>query len=76
LDLRILQKIMGPSMDLLLEQVGGIMLVEVKSGQTYQDELQRALQSKRAHMGWAPDDTVVISSCVYFAATSGQPNHS
>lgn len=49
MDLRILPKII---IDLMLEQDGGITLVEVKSGQTYQDEWQRGLQGKRAHMGW------------------------
>lgn len=43
----------GNEIDLLLEQNGGITLVEVKSGKTYQDEWQRGLQVVERHLGFA-----------------------
>lgn len=42
----------GNEIDLLLEQDGGITLVEIKSGQTYQDEWQRGLQVVERHLGF------------------------
>ncbi len=42
----------GNEIDLLLEQGSGITLVEVKSGQTYQDEWQRHLQVVQRHLGF------------------------
>ena len=41
----------GNEVDLLLEQDGGITLVEVKSGQTFQPDWLRSLQTVQRHMG-------------------------
>ncbi len=49
----------GNEIDLLLEQGGGITLVEVKSGQTYQDEWQRTLQVVERHLGFAARKAVL-----------------
>lgn len=43
----------GNEIDLLLEQNGGLTLVEVKAGKTYQDEWQRGLQVVERHFGFA-----------------------
>jgi uncharacterized protein len=43
----------GNEIDLLLEQNGGVTLVEVKSGKTYQDEWRRGLQVVERHLGFA-----------------------
>lgn len=49
----------GNEVDLLLEQDGGITLVEVKSGQTYQEEWQRALQVVERHLGFSARKAVL-----------------
>lgn len=49
----------GNEIDLLLEQDGGITLVEVKSGQTYQDEWQRALLVVERHLGFTARKAVL-----------------
>ena len=49
----------GNEIDLLLEQDGGITLVEIKPGQTYQDEWQRALQVVERHLGFTARKAVL-----------------
>jgi predicted AAA+ superfamily ATPase len=49
----------GNEIDLLLEQSGGITLVEVKSGQTYQDEWQRSLHVVERHLGFTTRKAVL-----------------
>jgi predicted AAA+ superfamily ATPase len=41
----------GNEIDLLLEQDGGLTLVEVKSGQTFQSEWLRNLHTVQRHLG-------------------------
>ena len=62
----------GNEIDLLLEQGGGITLVEVKSGQTYQDEWQRALQVVERHLGFAVRKAVVYGGDTAQARQSAQ----
>ena len=49
----------GNEIDLLLKQDGGITLVEIKSGQTCQDEWQRALQVVERHLGFTARKAVL-----------------
>jgi uncharacterized protein len=49
----------GNEIDVLLEQDAGITLVEVKSGQTYQDEWRRGLQIVERHLGFAVRKAIV-----------------
>jgi uncharacterized protein len=59
----------GNEVDLLLEQNGGITLVEIKSGKTYQDEWQRALQVVERHLGFA------VRKAVLYGGDLAQERH-
>ncbi len=49
----------GNEVDLLLEQNGGITLVEFKSGQTFQPEWLRSMQTVQRHIGQPTQNSVL-----------------
>lgn len=56
----------GNEVDLLLEQGGGFTLVEVKSGQTFQSDWLRPLETVQRHIGEATRRAVVYGGDIDF----------
>ena len=63
----------GNEVDLLLEQNGGISLIEVKSGQTFQDEWLKGVQTVQRHL--AASEPVPTRGAVLFGGDDSHVRH-